>query len=309
MHLWEQRQLRLAATAAPDEAPTAEQRLTVSYRGQSYAYRSGMETYLLMGLDTYEQPDAEPDAYNNPQQADFLFLLMVDRARGEYGALHVNRDSMAEITRLGLGGMEVGSFTGQLALAHTYGSGERDSCRNTVKAVSGYLYGVPIDHYASITMEAVPVLNDLVGGVVVPIEDDFSRVDPSLILGTEQRLQGEQALTYVRARGHVADSTNLNRMRRQRAFISAFHRQSLEKIRADEGFSLEAALSVADYMVSDLTAFELADLANSLSELRFTEIYTIEGEARQGQRFMEFYADEDALRAQLIALLFAPVSA
>ena len=44
-------------------------------------------------------------------------------------------------------------MTGQLALAHTYGSGEEDSCENTVLAVENLLYGVGIDHYVSLTMD------------------------------------------------------------------------------------------------------------------------------------------------------------
>ena len=86
---------------------------------------------------------------------------------------------MTQIRILGVTGEPAGTFTGQLALAHTYGSGEEDSCENTVLAVSNLLYGMEIDHYVSLTMDGVALLNDLVGGVTVEVLDDFSGIDDS----------------------------------------------------------------------------------------------------------------------------------
>ena len=106
---------------------------------------------------------------------------------------------MTQIQILGVTEEPAGSFTGQLALAHTYGSGEEDSCENTVLAVSNLLYGMEIDHYVSLTMDGVALLNDLVGGVPVEVLDDFSGIDDSLVQGETVTLRGRQALTYVRS--------------------------------------------------------------------------------------------------------------
>ena len=48
--------------------------------------------------------------------------------------IQLNRDTMTEIQILGVNGEPAVTMTGQLALAHTYGSGEEDSCENTVLA-------------------------------------------------------------------------------------------------------------------------------------------------------------------------------
>jgi len=62
---------------------------------------------------------------------------------------------MANIRMLDVNGNPYNSFEGQLALSHTYGSGKEDSLENTAWSVSDYLYGLQIDHYASISMDKV----------------------------------------------------------------------------------------------------------------------------------------------------------
>lgn len=56
------------------------------------------------------------------------------------------------------------------------------------------LYGVEIDHYISLMMDGVAVLNDLAGGVTLKVMDDFGAFDPALVQGETVTLRGEQAL-------------------------------------------------------------------------------------------------------------------
>ena len=274
------------------------------YNGQGYVKRESIETVLLIGLDKFEAAVPAEGSYKNNQQSDFLLLLILDHENRSYTALHINRDSMAEIPTLGVGGVDTGTVTGQLALAHTYGDGKILSCRNTVSAVSGFLYGAEIDHYVSLTMDAVAFVNDLVGGVTVTVMDDFSGVDPTLVKDTDVTLTGEQALTYVRARGSLEDSTNVHRMERQRQYLHALHQKAKELEAVDESFLIDALFDVSVYLVSDCTVNQLSDLGNDLLEYSGGDIRTIEGEAVKGEEFMEFYADEDALRELMLELLY-----
>ena len=301
VRIWEERQDK---AAAGDPEPALNDRPRVYYNGSWYALRDDLETFLVMGLDQYESAINQTDGYNNHQQADFLLLMIADKKSNTYTALHINRDTMAEIQRLGLNGQKLDTFTGQLALAHTYGSGGKDSCRNTVTAVSRFLYDVPIDHYFSVTMDAIPVLNDLVGGVTVHIDDDFSAVDPSLKQGRDMRLVGQQALTFVRFRKGVGDQTNLSRMERQRAFISALYIQLSEKMQENESFGRQLALKLADYTVSDLTTTELSNFAERYKDYTFVGIQSMQGEAVKGEQFMEYYVDEADLQRLVIELFF-----
>ena len=65
-------------------------------------------------------------------------------------------------------------------------------------------------------------MNDMVGGVTVTIEDDFSEVDPTLKMGETVTLMGEHAENYVRQRKEVADGRNESRMQRQSSYEEAF---------------------------------------------------------------------------------------
>lgn len=292
----------------PASSETAEEEGLTYFDGSWYRQRDDLETVLLLGLDQMEQPQSA-DGYRNDMQADFLLLLVIDEGQKSCQMLQLNRDTMTEIPILGVAGDEAGSFTGQLALAHTYGSGKADSCFNAAKAVSDLLYGVPVDHFVSMTMDGVARINDLAGGVTVRIEDDFSQVDPSLTEGSQICLSGSQALTYVRARGGMEDSSNLQRMRRQRTYMQALYEKVKTCVEEDENFMTEAAARLSDCMVSDYTANQLAALGNLLSACSMGEILPLEGSAKQGKEFMEFYVDEEALQQTVITLFYEAAEA
>lgn len=275
------------------------------YNGTAYAKKENLETVLLLGVDKFE--GETPEGYVNNQQADFLLLLVMDKQHETCTPIQLNRDTMTQIQILGVTGEPAGTFTGQLALAHTYGSGEEDSCENTVLAVENLLYGVGIDHYVSLTMDGVALLNDLVGGITVEVLDDFSGIDDSLVQGETVTLQGQQALTYVRSRGGLEDSSNLHRMERQRQYLSALQQQLKAAVQQEDGFTLDALLQLNEYMVSDCTVNQLSDLGDSLAAYQVSDILTTPGDAQEGEEFMEFTVDEDALQQLVMEVFYEPV--
>ena len=292
------------ASSVEAGAPVDGREITY-YNGTAYAKKEGLETVLLLGVDKFE--GETPEGYINNQQADFLLLLVMDKQHETCTPIQLNRDTMTQIQILGVTGEPAGTFTGQLALAHTYGSGEEDSCENTVLAVSNLLYGMEIDHYVSLTMDGVALLNDLVGGVTVEVLDDFSGIDDSLVQGETVTLQGQQALTYVRSRGGLEDSSNLHRMERQRQYLAALQGQLSSKAQSEEGFTLEALLQLNEYMVSDCTVDQLSDLGDSLAAYQVSDILTTPGDAQEGEEFMEFTVDEAALQQLVMDVFYEPV--
>lgn len=266
-----------------------------------YEARKDIETILFIGLDKFEAEEYE-FGYLNDQQCDFLMLFILDEKDQVCDVLHLNRDTMTEIRRLGVGGKDAGKFTGQLALAHTYGSGGSDSCYNTTRAVSKFLKGVRIDHYVAMTMAGVGKVNDLVGGVEVTIPVDMTAVDPEFQEGKTVLLQGDQALTFVRARGSLEDSSNITRMERQRLYLSALYEKLLFSSHEDSGFVKHSLLEMTSYMQSDMTINQLDAMADVMENCTLNPFTTIDGEAVVGEEFMEFYADEDSLNDVLISL-------
>ena len=297
---WEagQEKEAMSVQAEIDESARRRREGWIERDGVWYAPKQGQETMLLIGLDKMD-PLKQSEGYNNNTQADFLLLAVFDDIEEKVHVLHINRDSMAEIPVLGVDGQPAGSVTGQLALAYTYGSGLNDSCVNTVDAVSDFLYGIEIDHYVAMTMGAIPYLNDLIGGVEVTVLDDFSGIDDSLVEGETITLKGEQALHYVRNRAELEDSTNLNRMKRQQQYLMA----AAQKIE-DFTISPEQLAQIAKYILSDCSIDTLSRMSEQFGTYKLQELQDIRGEAVQGEEYIEYYVDEDALAEQVLELFY-----
>lgn len=271
------------------------------YEGELYAQKPDMQSILCIGVDKYEGENTELGKYNT-EQCDFLLLLVLDNRSKVYTALQINRDTIADIPMLNKEGEIEGSETAQIALAHTYGSGGDDSCRNTVAAVSDLLTGIEIDHYISVTMDAVPIINDSVGGVTLTVAEDYP--DVGFVKGETITLMGDNALAYVRGRMTVGDGTNLGRMERQKQYMFALKDRYAEKSAEDSSLLLTALNAISDYMVSDCSIYDISDIVNATESYTFNGFRSLEGEAVQGEEFMEFHADSSALEKLIVELYY-----
>ena len=296
LDLWEKRQ-------GTDSLPEKEVD-TLKYNGNEYVFNENVDTFLVMGLDKFEG-DIKSDAYTNDRQADFLMLFVFDNASKKCTALHINRDTMADVNKLDVTGFKVvGTINQQIALAHIYGDGDKTSCRNTADAVSKLLKNVKIDHYISVTMDTVPVFNDLVGGVEVTVTEDFSGLDDTLVKGEKVTLMGEHALNYVRTRKGLEDSSNSTRMERQKQYLEALYNKTMQCIESDDEFVVNASLAISDYIVSDRSVTQLQEIMEKASSYEFVGIMSLEGESRMGEKFIEFYPDEELLMKTVVDLFF-----
>ncbi len=271
---------------------TADEFGRIEYNGKTYSPRSRLTTTLVIGLDRDALDENEA---SNSAMADFLALLVFDEKNNQCTVIQINRDTMMEVPVIGVLGDKAGTTYKQIASAHSYGTGRDDSCRNTADAVSSLFYGVHIDNYISVTLEAVPVINDIVGGVSVEIKEDFSSVDDSLVMGETVVLKGEQALTYVRARAGVGDQSNVSRMERQREYMSSFADSLTSAVERDPDVIDELLDATDKYVVTDCTLTERAELCQFVSTYSFDEIIIPKGESKVGKVYMEHFVDEDAL--------------
>lgn len=269
----------------------------LKYNGVSYEPRYGIETFLIIGLDKMSQ-DIEKGDFRNDSQADFLMLLVFDSVAKTYSAIQINRDTVTQMDTIGIDGHTlVGTVTKQIALAHTYGSGEKESCKNVARAVSKLLYGVDVNYYMSFTIDSIGIINDLVGGVTLEVLDDFSEVDKDLglIKGETVTLNAKQARAYVQSRKDVGDSTNDNRMKRQQQFLDALQKQAEEKFEKDPDFAVNALAQMSEFIVTDTSSARLDALSQKTKEYEFKGIKKIDGETEIVKNLVEFYPDEDSL--------------
>ena len=277
----------------------------LEYNGTEYVLKDGVEAFLVLGLDKFEGSSAA-ESYNNDKQADFLMLFVFDNSAKEYTAIHINRDTMVNVNVLGVAGNKIDTVYKQIALSHTYGNGKDLSCHNTADSVSSLLMGIKVNHYVSMTMESVAILNDQVGGVEVVVLDDFTGIDDTLVKGETVKLQGTQALTYVRTRKDLEDSSNGARMKRQQQYVSAL-RDAFDKCReADSEFVANVALKMSDHMISDKSVTQLQALANKFSEYKFLGIEEIDGEFVLNNELMEFHPNQESINEMIIRLFYVP---
>lgn len=275
----------------------------ITRNGIDYYPRQDLTVVLLMGIDQ-DGPVEHSGSYNNSGAADMVSLLIFDETKQTTSVLCLNRDTMVEMPVLGIGGKPAGTIYTQLALAHTYGSGLEDSCENVRTTVSELLYGIKIDYYASMNMDAVAILNDAVGGVTVNVVDDFSAVDPTITMG-KLTLRGQQAVNYVRTRKNVGDQMNVTRLSRQREYIDGFLNALSEKQTADSSFAVGVYEDVSAYLVTDCSVNAISGMMERYGDYPVAEVVSPDGENVLGEEYYEFYPDEDSLDELILRLFYA----
>lgn len=257
-----------------------------------YNEKDNLTIVLFVGIDSYD--NIMTDSYRNDELADCDVLLVLDNDSKTILPIQINRDTMCDYNILAIGGRIAGVENGQLALSHSYGSGDISSLVNTKDAISNMLTGVVIDYYASMPMGAVSKINDLAGGVTVFVEDDFSMIDPSIIQGEEFTLKADQALTFVRARNGVDDNTNLSRMKRQKVYLRALFDKCKLLVNENPSFVSNTINEVGKYLIANTDIYGLSDLANTILSYELLEAIQLKGEARVGEQgFMEYHLDKN----------------
>ena len=276
--------------------------------GKNYQFREDMEVILIMGIDNNEELVNNKSAINN-SQADVLYVFAVDHKNKTFQAIQLNRETMTGIQTLFADGTKDAIANAQICLAHSYGKNETGRCLNTVDAVSGLLFNVPVDHYISLNMSAISVLNEQVGGVTVTVPAGLESADPAFKEGAKVKLQGKQAELFVRSRMSLENDTNEFRMERQQIFLNSWKQQAYAKMEADSGFALNLVLSLSEYLTSDMTANALSDFANQLKE--YTDLgtlktvgETLEENQAEGRMFREYYVDSDDLERKVLILFY-----
>lgn len=336
------RQLKRAASmtgeiTAPEQAETENDGKTVNYLGKQWVYNENMVAILCIGVDT-EQFPAESQAsdeqtsqeyigsnqisdeqterqknrsqgsYQNGGFADTLFLIAVDTKEGNGVLLPISRYTMGMLDTYQNDGSYGGQEEMQLAYAYAYGDGGKESCENTAKAVSRFLYGIPISGYAALDMSGIAPLNDAVGGVTLDISEDLTDADPAFFQGNTLTLSGEQALRFVRYRisegEKLETDNNAPRMQRQEQFLQAFAKQFFQQIRKEPGLPLTCYQLLKEYMVTDITPSEtlylstlLADHGNEIS------VVSLPGTVQKGE-YTEVYVDRERLYEILLDVFY-----
>lgn len=290
-----------AASDAPNmDGQTGD---VVVKNGKKYRYNKELINILCLGIDkTTEEMEGQPKVSGGSGQADAIVLVTLDPTAQTMKMTAIPRDTITEIETYDASGNSVGKSKNHLALAYAYGDGGKKSGELTVAAVSNLLYQLPIHGYAAIRMDAVEKLNDSVGGVTVTLPEEMQINGVTYEAGQSVTLTGSQALSYVRTRDIEAAGANLQRMERQKGYAVSFIQSAKQALKKNPTLAATLYQEITVDMVTNIGLDEAVYLASMLPQMRFSaeDIQTVQGTIRQGKKYEEYYADEDALQELIL---------
>ena len=283
---------------------STDSREMITYKNETYVKKGNLETYLIAGIDAPGKVEKVTE-YDGTGQCDVLAVIVRDRSTDQCKLLSIDRNTITAVKSLDNDGTYLDTTDIQISLAHAMGFDQQVRAENTVDAVSHLLGDQTIDGYAMVNMGAIQVVNDMVGGVTVTIEDDFSDVDPSMKKGETVTLMGEQAEKYVRSRKEVADGSNQNRMSRQSTYEEAFKPAFRNKCAENSKFPLEVYHAMEDYMTTNISAKKFCRLAILMSDENQDEKVAISGTyGLDEDGWQTFTPDADSLQEAILELFY-----
>ena len=290
-----------------DDFAQTEDEDVIVFDGKKYVYNDHLSNYLFMGIDSVKKID-EQKTQADAGQADSIFLIAYDRKENTLQSLAIPRDTMTEIESFSFSGNSQGMQTNHLNLQYAYGDGKWKSCELMKTAVSNLLYGVPIQGYCSVKMDAVPILVDIAGGVEVTVPDDsLQETYPEFTKGSTVTLTGENALAYVRYRDTDQENSALVRQQRHRSFLNGFLAKVQELSARDAGIVTDLYEGIQEYMVTNMGNDQFVKLLDASKQAPVVS-ETVPGEGAAGAYHDEYHVDEDELYKLIIQMFYEEVN-
>lgn len=279
----------------------------ISYNGVTYRYNAGIKTYLFMGIDKSGEVAEGEDGIDGGQ-SDAMFLLVTDATNKTISVISINRNTMATVDVYDREGNYRGQAQLQICLQHGYGDGLRTSCLRASNAVSRLFDNIPINGYFSLNMEAMPILNDAVGGVTVEVMHDLESetFGVSLKKGETVTLTGQEAYAYIRYRDVNEFDSASKRLARQNQYLLSLLTKLENSAMKDEASIMSVYNQLEDYIVTNI---DFVKLAEDVSEYEFdaSQMYDVPGETIMGERFEEYYVDEYEMYDMIINIFYEEV--
>ncbi|TNM69674.1 LytR family transcriptional regulator [Streptomyces sp. NP160] len=232
----------------------------------------GAENILVLGSDSRAGTGTEYGAGLTTAQSDTMLLVHLSADRRWAAAVSIPRDSWVSIPSCTGSDGTTTPRQAKINEAFTLGSehgGTASGAACSIKTVEAAT-GVHVDHFVVVDFEGFKDMTTALGGV--PVCTTAPVVDPKADLDLpagEHRLEGEQALAFVRERHAVGDGSDLGRIERQQQFLASMARTAegeLTDPTAMYGFLDAATRSVTtDSGLGSLGA--LASLAESVRSL------------------------------------------
>ena len=244
----------------PDAFPAEEVRPEVKEESKDAV------NILLLGSDTRATRDEDEDdegfgTLPNGGRSDTMMLVHIPTDRDAIYITSIMRDTWLDIPGVGTAKINRAFASGGVPKA--------------VETLEG-LFGVRVDHVASIDFEGFKGLTNALGGVTInnPIAFRQSLTNGMYFPQGTQTLDGEQALAFVRERKSFPGS-DYQRVKNQQLFVKAMLGQILSRdTLTNPGKVQDVIGEISPYIAVDdsLDAATVAKLASGMLDIRTSDM-------------------------------------
>lgn len=214
---------------------------------------------LVLGSDSRISAGDPSQWERGAQRTDAIMLLHVAGDRESVTVVSIPRDTWVQIPNHG---------NGKINAAYSYGG--PSLMIQTVEELTD----VKIDHFAVTDFESFSTMTDALDGVTITLNSPL-RVGGATLEAGEQRLDGEQALTYVRQRYGLSGG-DFSRVQRQQNWMRSIMREVFDQnILSDLGKLTSFIETVAQSVAVDegFSFGEIRDLAYSSRNIRSGNVH------------------------------------
>ena len=232
----------------------------------------GVMNIMIIGSDVRSGDNAQyGDAEG--ERPDTLAIAHISPEKKAATVVNIPRDSIVDLSECGPKGDKPGQQAHTAMIGEAMNNGGVECLWKTVEDLTD----VHIEHFVSVDFTGFKEMVDALGGVTMcspePIQDkNAGHLD---LQAGEQKLDGEEALGYVRSRKGQGDGSDLSRISRQQDFMGAM----LKTVMSGDVLSSPATLnsflgSVADSLTTDdgLTVSTMGDIAVAMREVDLDDI-------------------------------------
>ena len=254
--------------------------------------------------------DEQGNAYNYRDDVISILFMGIDYMGDEKNWFYATESNggNADVIAMDANGQYLDTVYTNISTAHSYGDGKDLSCRLTTDVVSRLLYGAPVSRYVALDYDALYTLNDLIGGLTITFDDDYTEIHSTFTKGSTVTLNRWYMDKFITYRSETDLEGAYKRGMRSMAVMKALFNQCKGKIVADPAVALEYYNGLTDYITTDLDLTEITYLARNMGKMYFTSdtIVRLPGETVMGERYAEFYPDESWLHDFVVEKFCVP---
>ena len=284
---------------------------TIKVNGVKYKLKDNVINILIMGIDSKGDIAEKSKVPGEFGQADVICVISIDTDKKEVNTINIPRDTMTDILTRTKNGAASEVINGQICLQYAYGDGKEKSCKDMLNVVSDVMYKIPINNYAAVNFDAIPVINDGIGGVNVTMTEDYTYIDKAYKKGATVVMTGIKAEKFLRYRDTTVVGSNMQRINRQKDYIKGLLSTIQQRFKENPTSALGIIGSIKNNMASNISTSEVSYLGSLFASGSYKmQEYKILPGTYQGPtttEFDEYILDKEKVYEMILEVFYKKV--